>query len=73
MSIFLICIIASNVRLAAVVSESVIACVRTIGAICQDIPQLSLHQPHFSQIAWQIEKHRFVMAAGEIYGRPVIV
>jgi hypothetical protein len=46
MSIFFISIIASNARLAAAVSESVIACVRAIGVICQDNPHLSLHQPH---------------------------
>src|SRR5687768_7064347 len=45
MSIFLISIIASNARLAAARSGSVIACVRAIGVICQDRPHLSLHQP----------------------------
>ncbi len=45
MSIFVICIIASNARLAAAGSGSVIAFVRTIGVICQDNPHLSLHQP----------------------------
>src|SRR5262245_53748185 len=46
MSIFFICIIASNARLAAAVSGSVTAFVRAIGVICQDNPHLSLHQPH---------------------------
>jgi len=45
MSIFFICIIASNARLAAAVSGSVIAFVRASGVICQDRPHLSLHQP----------------------------
>lgn len=38
MSIFLICLIALNTRLAAAASESVIAFVRAIGVICQDTP-----------------------------------
>src|SRR5262245_47634289 len=46
MSIFLIDIIASNARLAAAGSGSVIARVRATGVICQDKPHLSLHQPH---------------------------
>jgi hypothetical protein len=46
MSIFFICIIASNARLAAARSGSVIAFVRAIGVICQDNPHLSLHHPH---------------------------
>ena len=46
MSIFFICIIASNARFAAAGSGSVIALVRAIGVICQDNPHLSLHQPH---------------------------
>jgi hypothetical protein len=46
MSIFLISIIASNARFAAAGSGSVIACVSTIGVICQDTPHLSLHHPH---------------------------
>src|SRR6187551_1979487 len=46
MSIFVIWSIASNARLAAAVSESVIALVRITGVICQDNPHLSLHQPH---------------------------
>jgi hypothetical protein len=46
MSIFFICIIASNARLAAAGSGSMIASVRAIGVICQDSPHLSLHQPH---------------------------
>jgi len=46
MSIFFICIIASNARLAAAGSASVIDFVRAIGVICQDNPHLSLHQPH---------------------------
>ena len=45
-SIFLIVIIASNARLAAAGSGSVIASVRATGVICQDRPHLSLHQPH---------------------------
>src|SRR5207344_1914894 len=45
-SIFFMCIIASNARLAAAVSGSVTAFVRAIGVICQDNPHLSLHQPH---------------------------
>jgi len=46
MSIFLIVIIASNARLAAARSGSVIAARRTRGVICQETPHLSLHQPH---------------------------
>src|SRR5580765_4572439 len=46
MSIFFICIIASNARLAAAGSGSVIAFVRASGVICQDNPHLSVHQPH---------------------------
>lgn len=47
MSIFLICIIALNARLAAAGSETVMACVREIGVICKDNPHLSVqHQPH---------------------------
>src|SRR5262249_33281295 len=46
MSIFFICIIASNARLAAAGSGSAMAFVRAIGVICQDTPHLSLHQPH---------------------------
>src|SRR5262245_55906894 len=46
MSILFISIIASNARLAAARSGSVIALVRAIGVICQDTPHLSLHQPH---------------------------
>ena len=45
MSIFFIVIIASNARLAAAGSGSVIAFVRATGVICQDRPHLSLHQP----------------------------
>ena len=45
-SIFCICIIASNARLARAGSGSLIASVRAIGVICQDTPHLSLHQPH---------------------------
>ena len=44
-SIFFICIIASNARL-AVSPPAAIAPVRTIGVICQEIPHLSLHHPH---------------------------
>src|SRR6266511_6287853 len=46
MSIFFISIIASNARLAAAGSGSLIACVNASGVICQDRPHLSLHQPH---------------------------
>src|SRR6266850_5050903 len=46
MSIFFICIIASNARSAAAGSGPVTAFVRAIGVICQDNPHLSLHQPH---------------------------
>src|SRR3954463_16658549 len=46
MSIFPITIIASNARLAAAGSGSVMALIRAIGVICQDSPHLSLHQPH---------------------------
>ena len=45
MSIFFICIIASNARLAAAGSGSVIALIKASGVICQEIPHLSLHQP----------------------------
>ena len=45
MSIFRIVIIASNARLAAAGSGSVIASVRASGVICQDNPHRSLHQP----------------------------
>jgi hypothetical protein len=41
MSIFLIPIMASNARLAAARSGSVIAAVRTRGVICHDSPHLS--------------------------------
>ena len=43
---FFIRIIASNARLAAAGSGSVMAFVRAIGVICQDTPHLSLHQLH---------------------------
>ena len=46
MSIFFICIIASNAGLAAARSGSVTALVRATGVICHDKPHLSLHQPH---------------------------
>jgi len=46
MSIFFICIIASNARLATAGSGSVTAFVRTTGAICHENPHLSLHHPH---------------------------
>jgi hypothetical protein len=46
MSIFCICIIASNARLATAGSGFVTARVRTSGEICHDTPHLSLHQPH---------------------------
>ena len=46
MSIFFIPIIASNARLAAARSGSVIASISARGVICQDKPQRSLHQPH---------------------------
>src|SRR5690242_877242 len=45
MSIFCMVIIASNARLAAAGSGSVIAFVSAVGVICQDTPHLSLHQP----------------------------
>src|SRR3982750_4594432 len=45
MSIFLMSIMASNARLAAARSGSLIALVSAIGVICQDKPHLSLHQP----------------------------
>ena len=44
MSIFFIVIIASIARLAAAVSESLIASIKARGAICQLNPNLSLHQ-----------------------------
>ena len=44
-SIFFIVIIASNARLAAALSGLLIASSRTRGVICQEKPQLSLHQP----------------------------
>lgn len=44
-SIFLICIIASNARFASPPPRAS-ASVSTRGVICQDIPHLSLHQPH---------------------------
>src|ERR1700733_10770800 len=50
MSIFLIVIIASNARLAAAGSGSVIASISATGVICQDSPHLSLHQPH--SLSW---------------------
>ena len=46
MSIFLIVIIASNARLAAGRSGLVYALVNATGVICQEMPHLSLHQPH---------------------------
>jgi hypothetical protein len=46
MSIFPICIIASNARLAAAGSGSVIAFVNATGVICHESPHLSLHHPH---------------------------
>ena len=46
MSIFVISIMASNARLAAAGSGSVMARVRATGVICHDTPHLSLHQPH---------------------------
>jgi hypothetical protein len=45
MSILCIVIIASNARLAAARSGSVIASESAIGVICHDSPHLSLHQP----------------------------
>ena len=50
MSIFFIVIIASNARLAAAASVSVIAFIKAIGVICQDNPHLSLHQLH--SLSW---------------------
>src|SRR5690606_18580632 len=44
-SILPISIIASNARLAAAGSGSLIACVNAMGVICHDTPHLSLHQP----------------------------
>jgi hypothetical protein len=44
-SIFFIFIIASNARLAAARSGSLIACVSAIGVICQEMPHLSRHHP----------------------------
>ena len=46
MSIFFMVIIASNARLAAAGSESVVASNSARGVICQDRPHLSLHHPH---------------------------
>src|SRR5262245_24164394 len=46
MSIFFIVIIASNARLAAAVSGSLIASINARGTICQLNPNLSLHQLH---------------------------
>src|SRR6478672_6299637 len=46
MSIFFIVIIASNARLAAAGSGSVMESVSARGVICHDRPHLSLHQPH---------------------------
>jgi hypothetical protein len=46
MSIFFIFIIASNARLAAARSGSVVASSSVRGVICQDKPHLSLHHPH---------------------------
>ena len=46
MSIFFIFIIASNARLAAARSGSVVASSSARGVICQDKPHLSLHHPH---------------------------
>jgi hypothetical protein len=46
MSIFFICIIASNARLAEAGSGSVTAWVRASGVIRRDTRGLSLHQPH---------------------------
>ena len=44
-SIFLMSIIASNARLASS-PPAAIASVSTRGVICQEMPHLSLHQPH---------------------------
>ena len=49
-SILRICIMASNTRLAAARSGSVYPWIRTIGVICQEMPHLSLHQPH--SLSW---------------------
>ena len=45
MSILRMFIIASNARLAAAWSGSLIACNKAAGVICQEMPHLSLHQP----------------------------
>ncbi len=44
-SIFVMVIMASNARLASS-PPAASASVRTRGVICQEIPHLSLHQPH---------------------------
>jgi hypothetical protein len=50
MSIFFIFIIASNARLAAARSGSVVASSSARGVICQDKPHLSLHHPHMLSV-----------------------
>ena len=46
MSIFLMVIIESNTRLAAALSEPVMASSSIRGVICHEMPHLSLHHPH---------------------------
>ncbi len=53
MSILFISIIASNARLAAAGSGSLIALVSAMGVICHDKPHLSLHQPHELTVSCQ--------------------
>ena len=45
-SIFVIVIMAPKERFAAARSGSMIGCVVAIGVICQEMPHLSVHQPH---------------------------
>ena len=47
MSIFFIGIIALKARLASALSWLVTASIRTRGLICHEMPQRSLHQPHW--------------------------
>jgi len=58
-------IMASNARLAAARSRSVIASVRARGVICQDRPHLSLHQPQALSWPplWTIAFHRRSVSA----------
>ncbi len=50
MSIFFIGIIALNARLASALSWLVTASMSMRGLICQEMPQRSLHQPHW--LSW---------------------